>query len=151
MKIGNGVFLLILTTVTIQTGWSKETTTPVIREVWTCTGDGGKNNISSLNAIVDDVQKSSSGSLVDGSMSSDPVEFTSQKGTAMTRLKGRISGHDSRDYSIQLVPSQTDDLLPDSQATNTTGQAVVIYNGFIDCVGDLGGVEVLSCEIKLGR
>jgi hypothetical protein len=120
----------------------------ILKETWTCKGE--KNSyVSSLNVTVDAVKKTTKGTLVDGTMSSEAINLSLAKDRV--HLEGGINGHDSRDYTVQLVANRSDDFYSSSFETKTVGQAVVVYGGFIDCVGDVGGAEVLSCEVALER
>lgn len=119
----------------------------VTKEVWTCVGKDGV--VSELKVVVNNLEGSASGNLFDGTMSSKAISLEQANDTY--HLNGFIApGHDDRSYAVQLVPSRREDFDYGSQSV-VKGQAVVVYNGFIDCIGDVAGAEVLSCDVKLDR
>lgn len=117
------------------------------KETWTCTPAAG-SIVSSVKVVVDNNTGKASGSLKDGTMSAEAISLKSKE--ERYKLTGGVNaGHDDRGYSVQLLPSVSDEFELDSGKAN--GQAVVIYGGFIDCVGDINGAEVLSCEVELSK
>jgi len=123
----------------------------VLKEVWTCKSTAKETYVDAVKVTVDNVKNTTAGALVDGTMSSEDIALSSADKSDLHKLEGGVNGHDSRDYSVQLVPSSSDVFDSYSSEVKTTGQAVVIYGGFIDCVGDVSGAEVLSCDVELVR
>jgi len=148
MKTNPAFLLLIASTLTSAFMSQVASASPVTRAIWNCKGDG-KGYVSALSATADPEKGSALGSLLDGSMSSEPISL-SQESPAY-ELTGGIHGHDVREYSVLLLPTSAYDFLASSSRVKTTGTAIVAYSGFIDCVGDVSGTETLSCEIELER
>ncbi len=150
MKLSRVFFLLIASAASSQSAWSDPYSKPVLREVWTCKSKSDEFiYVSSLDASIDHVKKTSSGTLTDRTMSQEPVKLS--KDTSTSHLSGGIYGWDNRSYKVQLVRSLEEDFDEYSLKTKTAGVAVVVYGGSIDCVGTVGGAEVLSCDIELIR
>ena len=141
--------MIIALVFSTQAAFSKVEPGTVTKEIWTCKGDG-KGYVDSVTVTVDNTKSSSAGSILDGNMSSDAIELNADKKDNHV-LTGSIMGHDSRDYRVQLVANSTDVFDSYSDETKTSGQAVVVYGGFIDCVGDVSGAELLTCDVKLER
>lgn len=119
----------------------------ITKEVWTCKGKDGV--VSELKATVNNVDGTVDGNLFDGTMSGTPISL--EQGNDVYHLNGYIApGHDDRTYAVQLIQSRRDDF-DYGYETVLKGQAVVVYNGFIDCIGDVAGAEVLNCEVKVDR
>jgi hypothetical protein len=117
-----------------------------IQEKWTCgqRSDGTARvsavvDANSAQATVADFQISASGKhgFYDGLIH----ELTAQDN----------GGHDSVAYRIFLVPNNDDGAFStygDSEAKKAKGKAVIMQEGFIDCVGDISQVEQVSCKVE---
>ncbi|MBY0413453.1 MAG: hypothetical protein K2Q18_04780 [Bdellovibrionales bacterium] len=120
----------------------------VLKEVWTCKG-ADNNVVSTIKVSIDNKTNTSSGVLKDGTMTSADIKIAAESDTY--HLGGYVApGHDNREYTVQLVPFRAEDFEYGSE-TKLKGRASVFYSGFIDCVGDVSDVEVLSCEIEVTR
>ncbi|MBC7466296.1 MAG: hypothetical protein H7256_09915 [Bdellovibrio sp.] len=109
-------------------------------EAWKCYGTTQDGYVKSLQVNVDVIGMKSSGLLYDGTMSQEGIEVGADK-SDLSKLDGAVVGHDQRFYTIDLIRTNEQSI----------GSAVVSYNGFIDCVGDVSGVETLACEIEVEK
>ena len=146
-------FLVALTLISLtQAAVASSESSSIIKEIWTCKSDSA-DAINSVKVVIDNKKLSASGSIVDGYMSNEDVALKLENEKILNyRLVGSdLVGHDSRNYSVQLIPNNRSVYNPYSAENKTQGQAVVIYDGEIDCLGDVSGAEVLRCDVKLVR
>lgn len=145
MKKGLLVLAVLLSS---QSVFAKFEQGDILREVWTCKGKSD-SVVSSLRVEVSKDLNLSRGGLFDGTMTGSEISL--EKTSDIYKLSGYVTpGHDNRGYSVQLIQSRKDDFDYGSEV-NLKGQAVVVYEGFIDCIGDVGGAEVLSCDVEVER
>ncbi len=145
MKKGLVVFAVLLSSQNVFASFREG---DILKEVWTCKGKSD-SVVDSVTVTVDRVKNTVLGGLFDGTMTGSEIGLT--KGSDLYKLEGYVApGHDNREYSVQLVQSRRDDFDYGFE-TKVKGQAVVVYQGFIDCIGDVGGAEVLSCDVELER
>jgi hypothetical protein len=119
----------------------------VTSETWTCKGEAN-GYVDNVTITVDRQKNIASGALMDGTMSSRPIKL-SVDNNDLTRLAGEIFGHDSREYLVKM-PALSNEVLESSEI-KTTANIIVYYSGFIDCMGDLSGKEILTCDVSLER
>jgi hypothetical protein len=119
----------------------------ILKEVWTCTNNSKEATVSALKVTIDHKNNTVVGSLKDGSMTSEDIALTG----GVSNLEGGVyPGHDTREYSVKLIQNRSDDWEYGSE-TELRGQALVEFGGFIDCLGDINGADVLTCKVKLER
>ncbi|MFL5812396.1 MAG: hypothetical protein ACJ763_02365 [Bdellovibrionia bacterium] len=135
MKMSPAILLLIASALTSQVALSADASNSVTRAIWKCKGAG---NVSAMIITVNPAANTSSGEIYDASMSSEGISISADDSAYL--LSGGIYGHDQRGYNVELLPS-----------SGSAGTATVSYSGFIDCVGDVSGVEKLSCEVETER
>lgn len=109
-------------------------------ELWNCAGTTKDGYVSNLQVHVDVAAKTSAGFLYDSSMSHEGIEIGADA-SDLSKLDGAVNGRDQRFYNIELVRMNSE----------SEGLAVVSYNGFIDCIGEVSGVETLSCEVSVEK
>lgn len=109
-------------------------------ESWRCYAKTKEAYVQGLVVNVDVIGKKSSGLLFDKSMSQEGIEIGADA-SDLSKLDGAVVGHDQRFYNIDLVRTNE----------QTVGTAVVSFNGFIDCVGDVSAVENLECTIEVEK
>ena len=109
-------------------------------ESWTCLSETKDGYVKSLQVHVDVIGMKSSGVIIDPSMSQEGIGIGADK-SDLSKLDGFIAGHDRRFYTVDLIRTNEQSI----------GSAVVSFNGFIDCVCDVSGVETLSCQIEVEK
>lgn len=109
-------------------------------ESWKCHSTTQDGYVKELQVNVDVIGMKSSGLLYDGTMSQEGIAIGADK-SDLSKLDGAVVGHDQRFYTIDLIRTNEQSI----------GSAVVSFNGFIDCIGDVSGVENLSCEIAVEK
>ncbi len=124
------------------------------KQIWNCKASSSNSYVSQLQVTVSEKQKSALGFLMDGTMTVEPVKlnlvkFGNEAGDLFKLVGGVAPGYDQREYSVQLIPRSADDFYEYSIGKKVKGQAVVIYSGFIDCLGEQSGAELLDCEVEL--
>ncbi|MFZ3229526.1 MAG: hypothetical protein WA160_04925 [Pseudobdellovibrio sp.] len=124
-----------LTLLTSQVSFAKTDLTK--SETWTCTSSKTEGYVSHLQVNIDHNANTAVGLLYDGTMSNVGIEIGADA-SDLSKLDGAIAGHDQRFYQITLVRG----------TEQSIGSASVSYYGFIDCIGDVSGLETLACEIK---
>lgn len=145
MKKGLVVLALVFSSQSVFADFQKG---DILKEVWTCKGKSD-SVVDSVTVTVDRVKNTAVGGIYDGTMTGSEIAL--KKMSDLYKLGGYVApGHDNREYSVQLIQSRKDDFDWGFE-TKLNGQAVVVYEGFIDCIGDIGGAEVLSCDVELER
>ena len=146
------IILALVTTLTVGLNSFASGSTSVKKETWTCKGD--QNGISSLQIVVDHKKNAMIGSLEDFSMGTSDLSVTKGTVTEERKASGSVTlGHDDASYSVELVLTDADAayVIEEPETKKMSGKAVVIYDRFIDCLGEAADVEVLNCTVNIAR
>ena len=115
--------------------------TAIAGEQWECKKSSSQGYIEKISVQIDAVKNSSAGTIVDRYMSASETALTNQTSHgAKPRpyfLTGEITGWDSRYYTVRLEKTDAG-----------KGFAEVVYDGDIDCIGNVAGREILDCEFE---
>jgi hypothetical protein len=123
--------------------------TEIAKEIWTCKSSNNENAVTSVKVTIDHTKGTSIGTLNDSIVSSEEIALN-KKENAYTLEGGVYPGHDSYEYSVNLLRNRLEDWEYGSE-TALRGQALVKTSGFIDCVGEFEGAEILNCSVEVVR